>query len=183
MSFVEVILFGLSVCTDCFAVALCSAVSLKRISPGRVLKIALCFAVVQTGFLLAGWLCGDALAGILSTVSKWISLALLCYVGGQMLCSSLSHKESEEHNLDGVKNILLGAAATSLDALAIGGSLSLAGQSFSQTLPQSISVFICTMLSVIAGIYGGGKIADSAGKWAEGIGGIILIGIGISIVL
>lgn len=184
MNLLETILFGVSVCADCFAVSLCSSVKLKDPSFGKTLKIALCFAVIQTAFLLAGWAFGDILALFIEKIAKWIGLALLLYVGGQMLWSAVFCRgEGEGQNLNGLRNILIAGMATSIDALAIGSSLSLAGQNWPETVPQAISVFVCTALSVILGIIGGGKIAHKAGHWAEGIGGVILIGIGISLVL
>lgn len=184
MSIVETILFGLSVCADCFAVSLCSSVKLKESQPAKTLKIALCFAVIQTGFLLCGWAFGDILAIFIDKIAKWLGLGLLLYVGGQMIYSALFCKGNEEaHDLNGLKNIILAGVATSIDALAIGSSLSLAGQTWSDTIPKAISVFICTAASVIIGIAGGRHIGHKIGHWAEGIGGIVLIGIGLSLVL
>ena len=100
-----------------------------------------------------------------------------------MIYSALFSKKSEKSDLNGLKNIALAGIATSIDALAIGGSLSLSGQSWEQTVPQALSVFICTALSVLIGIKSGDKLAHKAGHWAEGIGGVVLIGIGLSIVL
>ena len=100
-----------------------------------------------------------------------------------MLVEAIKGQQDEGKNLNGLKNILLGAMATSIDALAIGSSLPLAGQSWLKTTEQAVSVFVCTGLSVAIGIIGGGIIAQTAGRWAEGIGGIVLIIIGLSIVL
>lgn len=183
MQLVEIILFGLSVCADCFAVSLCSSIGLKKRNAGTIVKIALCFAIIQTAFLLAGWAFGDFLAVFIEKVAKWIGLALLVYVGGNMIHGALFCREGEGHDLNGLKNIALAGIATSIDALAIGGSLSLSGQSWEQTVPQALSVFICTALSVLIGIKSGGKLAHKAGHWAEGIGGVVLIGIGLCIVL
>ena len=175
----ETILFGLSVCADCFAVSLCSSIGLKKRNAGTIVKIALCFAIIQTAFLLVGWACGDVLTSLINKVAKWEALALLVYVGGSMIYSALFSKKSEKSDLNGLKNIALAGIATSMDALVIGGSLSLAGQVWSQTVPQAVSV----VLSVLVGILCGGKLARKAGRWAEGIGGVVLIGIGLSIVL
>ena len=183
MDFLEIVLFGLSVCTDCFAVALCSSIGLKDKSAHKVLYISLCFAITQTAFLLIGWAFGGALASFIQNVARWISLALLLFVGGQMIVEAIKNCSDEGKNLNGLKNILLGAMATSLDALAIGGGLSLAGQSWLRTTEQAVSVFLCTGLSVAIGIIGSKVIAQAAGRWAEGIGGIVLIIIGIGIVL
>lgn len=183
MEFITVILFGLSVCADCFAVSLCSSVNISKPKASYTLSLALIFAIVQTGFLVIGWAFANAIVGAILSIAKWLSLALLAYVGGDMLYSALFKKGCECHNLNGLKNILLGAVATSLDALAIGTSLGFAGQNFTQTLPQIISVFVCTALSVAIGIVFGHKIGQIAGRWAEAIGGAILIATGISIVL
>ena len=130
----EIILFGLSVCADCFAVSLCSSIGLKKRDAGTIVKIALCFAIIQTAFLLVGWACGDVLTSLINKVAKWEALALLVYVGGSMIYSALFSKKSEKSDLNGLKNIVLAGIATSMDALVIGGSLSLAGQGWSQTI-------------------------------------------------
>ena len=100
-----------------------------------------------------------------------------------MIYGALFCREGEGRDLNGLRNIVLAGIATSIDALAIGGSLSLSGQSWEQTAPQALSVFICTALSVLIGIKSGGKLARKAGRWAESIGGVVLIGIGLCIVL
>lgn len=183
MRIIEIILFGLSVCADCFAEVLCSSIGIKDKTVGKVAKVALIFAVIQTSFLLIGWAFGDILASFIHNVAKWIALAMLLYVGGQMLYDAFKKGGCEAKNLNGWKNLLIGATATSIDALAIGSSLSLAGQAWDITAWQALSVFLCTALSVVIGIIGGGAIEQATGKWAEGLGGLVLIVIGISIVL
>lgn len=103
----EIILFGLSVCADCFAVSLCSSIGLKKRDAGTIVKIALCFAIIQTAFLLVGWACGDVLTSLINKVAKWEALALLVYVGGSMIYSALFSKKSEKSDLNGLKNIAL----------------------------------------------------------------------------
>ena len=183
MAFIEIVIFGLSVCADCFAVSLCSATSLDKGKRANNMGIALCFALIQTSFLLIGWGFGDILEQFIENIAKWVALALLLYVGGQMLYSAFICRSCEKRNLRGFKNIFISAVATSIDALAIGSGLALGGEHWGQVMPKAISVFICTAASVILGITGGGKIAHKTGHWAEGIGGAILIAIGISIVL
>ena len=43
------------------------------------------------------------------------------------------------------------------------------------------SVFAVTALSVIAGVWGGKTLGSKLGRWAEIIGGCVLIGIGVSL--
>lgn len=183
INIIEIILFGVSVCTDCFAVSLCSSINMKDKSAWNSIKIALCFAFIQAGLLLIGWKLGYELAHFTQKITSWIGLLLLLYVGIEMLREAFDKGQSKVTNLNSFKNIILAAVATSIDALALGGSLSLVGQDWHQSAWKAVSVFICTALSVVVGIIGSRFIAQVAGKWAEGIGGVVLILIGISIVL
>lgn len=183
MLFLEIILFGLSVCADCFAVSLCSSLTLKKLDPGKVAVISLSFAIIQTLFLLGGWAFGSVFVGLVEKVSHWIGFALLLYVGGSMIWEALFCKEKKEHDLNSFKNIILGGIATSIDALAIGVSLSMAGQNWYELAPKALSVFIFTALSVVLGICFGKSIGSRIGNWVEVVGGLVLIGIGIGIVL
>ena len=182
MELLQTILFGLSLCTDCFAVSVCSSITLKRMNAGNVAKVAACFALIQTGLLLAGWAFGSLLAGYVEKLSHIIGFLLLIYVGGSM-CIEGFKGEGEQRDLNGWKNVILGGVATSIDALAVGISLSMAGQSWAQTFPEAVSVFVCTAASVGVGIPFGKTIGEKAGHIAEIVGGLVLIGIGISVLV
>ena len=91
--------------------------------------------------------------------------------------------EAEALNLNGFRNIVLGGLATSIDALAAGMSMSLSGESFLIAAPKALAVLVVTFLSVVLGIAGGKVLADKVGRIAEIIGGLVLIGLGISILL
>ena len=59
---------------------------------------------------------------------------------------------SEVKNLNGFKNIIIGGVATSIDALAVGVSLSMGGVPWSEVGWNAFAVFVTTALSVILGI-------------------------------
>ncbi len=180
MGILESILTAVSLCADCFAVALCSSVTLKKIDWKDAGKVALAFALIQTALLLAGWLFGSLFAGMVRTVSHVIGCALLLYVGGSMLLEGI-RGGGEERNLNGMKNIIIGGVATSIDALAIGVAQSMGEAGKGGTIvPLAVSVAAVTMISVIAGILGGRAIGRKCGSVAEIAGGLVLIGIGIS---
>ena len=182
MELLQTLLFGLSLCADCFAVSVCSSVTLKQIRFGSVAKVAVSFAVIQTGLLLAGWAFGSLMVGYVERLAHIIGFLLLLYVGGS-ICIEGFKGESEQRDLNGWKNVILGGIATSIDALAVGISLSMAGQDWGATLPEAISVFVCTTLSVVIGIPFGKKIGEKVGRIAEIAGGFVLIGIGISVLI
>ena len=180
MGIIESIILAVSLCADCFAVSLCSSVTLKEIRWKDILRVALAFAVIQSGLLLAGWLFGKLFVGLVSKISHIVGFLLLLYVGGTMLAEGIKGEE-EIHDLNGWKNVILGGVATSIDALAVGVSQSMAGRMWKGFLPLLVSVFIVTAISVIGGIRGGSAIGSRFGRWAEIIGGAILVAIGITI--
>lgn len=180
MGILESIIVAVSLCADCFAVTLCSSVTLKSLRWDNVLKVAVSFAVIQTGLLLAGWAFGSLLASYVIKVSHIIGFLLLLYVGGSMLLEGIRGKE-EVRKLDGWRNIVLGGIATSIDALAVGVAQSMEDTAWSAFLPLLVAVLVVTAISVLLGICGGRFIGRHAGRIAEIIGGLVLIGIGMSL--
>ena len=85
MILLKAILVAASLCADCFAVSLCSSVTLKKINWRQLALVSLSFAFIQSLLLLSGWLFGNFLVGFLSRISHWIGFLLLLYVGGSML--------------------------------------------------------------------------------------------------
>ena len=175
------ILLSASLCADCFAVALCSSVSMKKVSMGEVLKIALIFAVIQTSFLFIGWAFGDFIARYVMKFVSYIGMGLLVFVGGSMIREAFSEEESQ--NLTGFRNIVLAGVADSIDALAVGISMSMAGRDLGGMTVPIAAVFVITALSVVIGIKGGSVIGCRAGRPAAITGGIVLILLGINIVV
>jgi len=182
MEILEAILVAVSLCADCLAVSLCSGVTLCKVSWRQILSVALAFAVIQAGLLLVGWAFGHLFAGLVERISHIIGFLLLLYVGGSMLIEGIRGGE-EVRNLNGWRNVLLGGLATSIDALAVGMAQSMADVSWSGFLPLFIAVFAVTALSVVTGLRGGRAIGVRFGRWAEIIGGLVLIGIGLRILL
>lgn len=178
MGILQSIIVAVSLCADCFAVSLCSSVTIRKISWGQVLKVSFAFAVIQSGLLLAGWLFGNIFVGWLSKVSHIIGFLLLLYVGGSMLLEGIKG-ESEVRDLNGLWKVVIAGVATSIDALAVGVAQSMAGQSWGGFLPLLLSLFAVTALSVIIGIWGGKSIGCRFGRWAEIAGGVVLTIIGI----
>lgn len=180
MKILQAILVAASLCADCFAVSLCSGVTLRELRWRRVFGVALAFAIIQAGLLAIGWAFGYLFVGMVEKVSHVIAFLLLLYVGGSMLVEGIRGKE-EVRNLDGWRNVLVGGVATSIDALAVGVAQSMEDVSFSGFLPLLLSVFVITALSVVLGLRGGSAIGSRFGRWAEIVGGVVLIGIGVGI--
>lgn len=168
------IVFAASLCADCFAVSVCSSVTLKTIDRRSVSSVAVTFGVVQAGLLLAGYAFGDLFVGFVGAAAKWIGMALLMYVGVSMVVEAFGD-ECEVRNLNGMRNVLLGALATSVDAFVAGISLSMDMEAAGVIMADVLAVFAMTVLSVAAGMCFGHKIGHRFGKIAEGAGGAVLV--------
>lgn len=179
-SLLESILLAASLCADCFAVSTCSSVTLKGVSWRKVLPIALAFGVVQTALMAMGWLFGDIFVGHIQKIASLVGFLLLLYVGGSMILEAVRNEE-KARDLNGLKNVVIGAVATSIDAFAVGVSLSMGFVPTGKMLMNLAAVFAVTMLSVICGMFGGQKIGQKFGRPAEIIGGSVLILIGLNI--
>lgn len=182
MGIIRAILVAASLCADCFAVTLCSSVTLGQIRWRSAARVALAFAVIQTAFLLVGWLFGEAVAPMIIKASHVIGFLLLLYVGGSMLWEGIRGEE-EVRNLSGWKNVLLGGIATSIDALAVGVAEAMEGTSWQGFIPLLAAVFTATVLFSLAGIFSGKAAGAHAGRAAETVGGAVLIGIGVWMLL
>ena len=181
------ILLGISLCADCFAVSLCSSVGLDaaRIRE-RVGKVAAIFAVVQTGFFLAGWAVGRGFDVLLSgwfahfeTVSGIIGFLLLLFVGGSMVFEAWKGEETRL-SLQGFWPVVLGGVATSIDALTVGLSYGIDGSLWPDIWHTSLSIAVFTALSVLVGMLFGAAIGTRFGRPARFVGGLILIALGVS---
>ena len=174
----EAVAVAVSLCADCFAVCACSATSLGKTGKRGMAVIAAVFAVVQAGLFAAGWGFGDAVSSLLRTFAHVLGFILLLYVGGSMMWEG--RKGSPEgRDLRGFRNIILGAFATSIDALAVGISCSLDGRPLPEAVLQASCVFVVTAASVFAGIISGRRVGERLGPKAEIAGGAILVIIGV----
>jgi len=184
------ILLGLSLCADCFAVALCSSVTVSREEVRRkVWTIAAVFAVIQTGLFLAGWGLGTlatdlilAYVGHFEKVAHVIGFLLLLYVGGEMFLDGVRSK-TDHLNLNGFRSIVIGGVATSIDAAVVGLSMSMDEAPWADIWPIALSVFVFTALSVVVGMLSGSFIGRKLGYSARIVGGLVLIGLGVNILL
>ena len=182
LSILESLLLAASLCADCFAVSTCSSVTLKGISWRKILPIAFVFGVVQTALMALGWLFGDIFVGHIHKIASLIGFLLLLYVGGSMILEAVKN-EDEARDLNGLKNVVIGAVATSIDACAVGVSLSMGFVPLGKMMMNLAAVFAVTILSVVGGMFGGQKIGQRFGRPAEIIGGCVLILIGLNILL
>lgn len=187
MSYIELLLIGISLCFDTFAVSLTGGICMKtKLSVWQTLKIITVFALFQGGFTLIGWFLGTELYIYIERFDHWIAFFLLAYIGGGMLFeggkNECSCSKSKTNLLDN-KNLCLLSIATSIDALAVGISLAMVSLAPVKIFVGLASIFFFTALASFVGLNGGRSIGDRLGRKPEMLGGAILLIIGIKILI
>lgn len=184
MSWIELILMSLSLAMDCFAISCVVGMLQPSLEKRFVWRFSLAFGVFQGGMPLIGWVFGEELIGLLGKIGPYIAFGILAFIGGKMLIESFK-KENECHqNLDVTKwkNVLLLAIATSIDALAVGFSFAMIQET--HILRNVLVIGITSFLvSYIAYTFVKKLTNPKIGQYAEIIGGIVLILIGLKILL
>lgn len=192
MSYVELLLLGISLCFDTFAVSLTGGICMGiKLNIWQTLKIILTFALFQMGLTMVGWLLGTGFYVYIERIDHWIAFGLLIYIGGGMLLEGIRGKEESEcqecgkskTNLLNPKTLCVLAVATSIDALAVGISLAMVSLSLLKLVIGMTSIFLFTALASYIGLNGGRAMGDRLGSKPELIGGLILVAIGVKILL
>lgn len=170
---------ALALAMDAFAVALGTGAVLTRLTGRHLFRLGFHFGLFQALMPVIGWLAGLTIIQWVSAWDHWIAFSLLALIGGRMIHEACSDEEKTEDRdpTKGLSLVLL-SVATSIDALAVGFSLSVIGVSI--WLPSLIIGLVAGILTVV-GMLMGGRIGDRWGSRVEIFGGVILICIGLKI--
>ncbi|MBO4553410.1 manganese efflux pump [bacterium] len=180
MSIVEILLLGVSLSMDAFAVSICQGLCLPKFSLKHMLVIGLWYGAFQTLMPIIGFLLSSRCAGMIESFDHWIAFALLVMIGFNMIRESLKKEENTLTASLAFFTMLKLAIATSIDALAVGVSLAMLQKEI--FLP---AVMIgCTTFTISAvGVVFGKAIGEKLRSKAAIVGGVILIGLGLKILL
>jgi len=177
---IELITIAIALAMDAFAVAIATGVALKSVDRRQTFRLAWHFGLFQALMPILGWFLGSTVSSYIEAYDHWIAFSLLAYIGYKMIREAF--EEDEESKGDPTKgmSLVILSIATSIDALAVGLSLSMLG--ISVWWPSFI-IGIVALLFTCAGLQLGKTAAkaNSIGKYAELAGGTVLIGIGIKI--
>lgn len=182
MNIFSMFLIGLAMSTDAFAAAIGKGIAMRKPTLKQALKIGVLFGVVEAITPMLGWLLGKAAAQVISEYDHWIALALLSLLGLHMIKEGLSPDDDTDSEVDPTQQpffkLFLTSIATSIDAMAVGvGMAFLDVNIFLVAVIIGCSTFAAVTIGVMIGRYAGHII----GRYAEIVGGIVLIGVGIAI--
>jgi manganese efflux pump family protein len=166
---------------DAFAVAICVTASLASVTARHVFRLSWHFGLFQSLMTLCGWVGGVALSKFMGGANYWIAFGILALLGLNMIRESL-HPECriEDHDPTRGWSLIGFSVATSIDALAVGVSLSLIGLSI--WVPAAV-IGLAAIVMTYVGMRIGRQVGAHLGQWAERIGGIVLIAIGGKVLL
>ena len=180
MDFFEIVLIGIGLAMDAFAVSVCKGLSMKKMDWRKAIIISLYFGIFQAVMPVIGYFLGTTFSGFVESVDHWIAFILLAIIGGNMIKDSTDDENEKRNDNIDIKTMLLLAIATSIDALAVGITFAF----FETNIGLGISIIgLITFILSIIGVKIGNRFGDKFQNKAELTGGIILIIIGLKILL
>ncbi len=180
MSIVEIIFTGLGLSMDACATSICKGLSIKKYSLKKGIIIGLYFGIFQGLMPVIGYLLGTSFEKYITKIDHWIAFVLLVTIGAKMLFDCLSKKENDNNDSVSFKVMFPLAIATSIDALAIGITLSFLKVNI---IISALIIGIITFITSLLGSALGNNFGTKYQNIAQIIGGLILILIGIKILL
>jgi manganese efflux pump family protein len=167
---------ALGLAMDAFAVAIAAGLTLPTVTPRHTFRLAFHFGLFQFLMPVLGWFGGSQLATHIGGYDHWLAFGLLGFVGGKMLWEAW-HGEEARDLRDPTRGwtLVTLSVATSIDALAVG--LSLAFLDVSIWVPSVVIGLVAALLTTL-GLEFGSRLGPRWGKWAEILGGCVLLFIG-----
>lgn len=176
----EIILLGLGLSFDTFAVSVSTGLLKNSIRFWQGVRVAVVLAFFQALMPLLGWFGGSQVAAYISNIDHWIAFGLLSVVGVKMIIEAFKAEEDKKNNSLSFRVLVLMGIATSMDALVVGVSLAF----FEINIWQSIIIIgFITFLAAMIGMLIGKCSNQKSSKKIEIVGGLILIVIGLRILL
>lgn len=184
VGFVELFLIGVGLSMDAFAVSVCKGLGMSRLNMRQAAVISLFFGGFQALMPLIGWALGSQLTDFITPIDHWIAFGLLAFVGGKMLWDAFHEDDEDEgvqtdEKLD-LKELLMLAIATSIDALAVGITFAFLQVAI---VPSIAIIGLTTFVISFAGVAVGHFFGARFEKPATIVGGVVLILIGVKILL
>lgn len=184
VGFVELFLIGVGLSMDAFAVSICKGLGMSRLNMRQAVVISLFFGGFQALMPLIGWALGSQLTDFITPIDHWIAFGLLAFVGGKMLWDAFHEDDEDEgvqtdEKLD-LKELLMLAIATSIDALAVGITFAFLQVAI---VPSIAIIGLTTFVISFAGVAVGHFFGARFEKPATVVGGVVLILIGVKILL
>jgi len=176
---IQILLLAIALAMDAFGVSLATGVTLKQVSFRQTFRLAWHFGLFQALMPIIGWSAGLTVKSLIASFDHWVAFVLLAFIGVRMIFSAFRQETDPRNAKDPTRGgmLVMLSLATSVDALAVGLSLSML--KISIWTPAAI-IGITASLFTVTGVHLGRLVGQKSklGNWAEAVGGAILIVIG-----
>ena len=185
MGIIELILVGLGLAMDAFAVAIGKGLAVGRPTWRQAVCVGVWFGGFQALMPLVGWALGTTVLDLIAAVDHWIAFALLVLIGANMIREAVrgnDDADAEDSTAASFapKIMFVLAVATSIDALAVGVNFALLNVDI--RLAIAIIGGVTFVVSVV-GLFFGSTLGKRFRTRAQIFGGAVLIGIGCKILI
>lgn len=179
MGFIEILLIGVGLAMDAFAVSICKGLSTRQLEFKHALICGGYFGFFQGLMPLIGFILGVQFKDKIESIDHWIAFLLLVLIGLNMIKEAFEDEENCNPDFS-FKAMLPLAIATSIDALAVGVTFAFLNANI---LYAIVIIAITTMIISMIGVKIGHAFGSRYKSKAEIAGGVILIFMGIKILL
>lgn len=181
MDTLTVLFIALGLAMDAFAVSITSGFTVRQLKVHYAFKIAMFFGLFQAVMPVLGWAAGFGIRDFISSIDHWIAFVLLTAIGGKMIYEARIIKgEEKEVVILSLYALLLLSIATSIDAFAVGFSLSALNVSI---INPALIIGVITFILSFLGVFIGNRFGHLFESKMEIVGGLILMSIGLKILL
>ena len=181
MEFISIIIIAFGLAMDAFAVSIASGAAYKQLHVKHAFRMAAFFGAFQAFMPLIGALTGLSFKTYIIHIDHWVAFGILSGIGIKMIYESFKISEVEkDFHPSNILVLLTLSVATSIDALAVGITLSLVAVNI---IIAVIIIGVVTFILSYAGVYIGKKFGHFFENKIEAIGGLFLIALGIKILL
>ena len=183
MGFLELFLLAVGLSMDAFAVSICKGLAVKKATFKEGAICGAWFGGFQALMPLVGFFLGTLFAEAIEAFDHWVAFGLLAIIGINMIKEACCKCcECEDHSDDfAFKTMLVMAIATSIDAMAVGISLAMAGDV--NIITAVLLIGVTTFALSAVGVKIGNVFGSKFEKKTQLCGGVILILLGLKILL
>lgn len=173
-----IILFvAIGLAMDSFSVSITRGFTNKKNHLFEALKTGFFFGLFQGVMPVLGWLAGLSFIEFILDFDHWIAFGLLNVIGLRMIYEAISQDSKKVTSSSSFKILIVLSVATSIDALAVGLSLSFLETSI---ITPAIATGVITFVLSFLGFFIGKKFGSYFEKIGI-LGGVILIVIALRI--
>ena len=187
MGIAEILLLGVALAMDAFAVTISNTFCYRGASKVRLFMLPVAFGVFQGLMPLLGYFLGGIVGGFIEQYCGIVTLVILGFIGGSMIKEGVEELRERKEGKGDVcpidvqkltaKIILVQAVATSIDAFAVGVSLRAASvEIVSAAAIITLTTFACCLVALAVGKRFGNMLGDRA----QIVGGAVLVCIGLT---